>query len=318
MTRTLPRTADRNRRPVTIGPLLSALLLANGCNGDDKDTSGSTASSSPTGATAGPTRADEAGDEDSATAATETGTGEPTGGTSDPTMDPTAGPTSPTDSGPSGSCGDGKVDPGEDCEFNDVNGLTCQSFGYPGGDLYCTQFCMIDVTSCVNNDCGDGIVNSGEQCDCGGDACSPEELGFQVCESFSGPGGPYDGGILGCSAETCTRVFDQCSNCGDGEQVGDEACDGADLGGESCVKLGFEGGTLSCTPDCEFNKAKCTGGGRCGDGNCGAGEDSCDCPQDCPDDPNSCSPCQCGNSGGNCYCDARCVQNGDCCADGPC
>ena len=250
----------------------------------------------------------------------ETGaTSEPTTSSpSEPTTDPTADPTTATDSDSSGSCGDGKIDPGEDCEFNDVNGQTCQSFGYPGGDLYCTQFCMIDVTSCVSNDCGDGIINSGEQCDCGGDGCTPEELGLHVCETFSGPSGPYDGGELGCSPETCTRVFDQCTNCGDGEQVGDEACDGADLGGQSCVKLGFQGGTLSCTADCEFNETKCTGAGVCGDGVCGAGEDSCDCPEDCPNDPNSCSPCECGSSGGACYCDALCVENGDCCANGPC
>jgi len=56
----------------------------------------------------------------------------------------------------------------------------------------------------------------------------------------------------------------------------------------------------------------------CGDGTCNAGEDSCSCVSDCPDDPNSCSPCQCGKSGGSCYCDAACVQMGDCCANGPC
>lgn len=318
-------------------PLLCALSLLLGCNGDDKDPL------TPTGASPSPASAfedgdaqgddaddgdgdDEGDDGDPATTATPTAdptpdpTSETTDPTADPTTDPSTGPTTATDdSGPSGVCGDGQLDPGEDCDLDQVGGMTCQEFGFPGGDLYCSQFCAFDTSFCTSNGCGDGVVNNGEQCDCGGDSCTPDELGFQVCESFSGPGGPYSGGTLGCSPETCTRVFDQCSDCGNGEQEGDEACDGADLGGQTCAKLGLGGGTLSCTADCEFNQAKCTGSANCGDGTCQASEDSCNCAADCPDDPNSCSPCQCGGMGGpTCACDNLCTYYGDCCANGPC
>ena len=48
--------------------------------------------------------------------------------------------------------------------------------------------------------------------------------------------------------------------CGDGVRDGSEQCDGADLGGATCASLsgGFvQGGTLTCNPDCTFNKTGC-------------------------------------------------------------
>jgi len=57
------------------------------------------------------------------------------------------------------------------------------------------------------------------------------------------------------------------------------------------------------------------GGAFCGDGACGAGEDSCTCAGDCLDDANSCSVCECGAGGPTCFCDDACVTNGDCCAN---
>ena len=38
--------------------------------------------------------------------------------------------------------------------------------------------------------------------------------------------------------------------CGNDVVEGSELCDGTDLGGESCVTLGYETGTLSCMSDC--------------------------------------------------------------------
>lgn len=38
--------------------------------------------------------------------------------------------------------------------------------------------------------------------------------------------------------------------CGDGIVEGEEVCDGADLGGESCVSQGYDSGVLNCLPDC--------------------------------------------------------------------
>ena len=94
-----------------------------------------------------------------------------------------------------------------------------------------------------------------------------------------------------------------CKNakCGDGYVwAGVEECDdGNQVGGDGC-------------------SATCTVEPICGNSVCDAGEDSCSCPQDCPDDPNSCSPCECGGGGGACFCDTACVIFGDCCWNGPC
>jgi hypothetical protein len=45
--------------------------------------------------------------------------------------------------------------------------------------------------------------------------------------------------------------------CGDGIIESPEQCDGADLDGTTCVKLGFSGGALSCST-CKFDTSSCT------------------------------------------------------------
>jgi len=61
--------------------------------------------------------------------------------------------------------------------------------------------------------------------------------------------------------------------CGDGTRNGGEACEGADLGGETCVSLDYESGNLSCvsagsTDECTFDVGECVGEvyPDCGDG----------------------------------------------------
>jgi hypothetical protein len=54
--------------------------------------------------------------------------------------------------------------------------------------------------------------------------------------------------------------------CGDDSINGDEECDGADLGGASCVGLGYKGGKLGCTVDCALDDGQCTNSLACGDG----------------------------------------------------
>lgn len=220
------------------------------------------------------------------------------------------------DTGPAPTCNDGVVDPGEDCDLGDLDGQSCESLGRGTGLLLCTITCQFDTTGCFGGQdpvCGDGVIEANEQCDCGGDECTSSELNNFTCVSFG-----YTDGDLRCDPDNCTFVDDQCSTCGDGNQSGAEECDGADLGGKTCASLGFKSGTLKCDAFCDYDTALCVNAGTCGDGVCQATEDSCSCVADCPDDPNSCSPCQCGNSGGSCYCDSDCVNFGDCCANGPC
>lgn len=71
--------------------------------------------------------------------------------------------------------------------------------------------------------------------------------------------------------------------CGDGVAEGDEACDGADLRGQTCASLGLGGGDgLVCTPECTLDGSSCQSTG-CPDGFCDtdSGESQLSCPQDC-------------------------------------
>jgi hypothetical protein len=56
-----------------------------------------------------------------------------------------------------------------------------------------------------------------------------------------------------------------CEVCGDNQRQGDEACDGADLGGSTCEGLGFDGGVLLCNDSCEFDTSMCTTSASTGD-----------------------------------------------------
>ena len=64
----------------------------------------------------------------------------------------------------------------------------------------------------------------------------------------------------------------QCFVCGDGIINGGEECDGAALGGETCVSQGADGGVLGCNSDCTFDVDECVG---CGNDDQDPGED-CD------------------------------------------
>lgn len=61
--------------------------------------------------------------------------------------------------------------------------------------------------------------------------------------------------------------------CGDSAASAEEACDGSDLKGATCLSLGFDEGSLSCTAECQFNTLACVK--RCGNGQIDVGEE-CD------------------------------------------
>lgn len=50
-------------------------------------------------------------------------------------------------------CGNGEIDPGEDCDASDFDGKNCQNYSFDGGSLGCTPGCAIDTSSC----CDDGF-----------------------------------------------------------------------------------------------------------------------------------------------------------------
>ncbi len=49
-------------------------------------------------------------------------------------------------------------------------------------------------------------------------------------------------------------------SCGNGQIESGELCDGASLNNATCSLLGYTGGTLACSPGCQFDVSACTGG----------------------------------------------------------
>jgi hypothetical protein len=73
---------------------------------------------------------------------------------------------------------------------------------------------------------------------------------------------------------TCQNGLCITGRCGVQIVNGIEACDGADLGGKTCLDFGSNTAAgLTCTADCSLDTSGCNG--ICGDGHKGAGED-CD------------------------------------------
>jgi cysteine-rich repeat protein len=188
-------------------------------------------------------------------------------------------------------CGNGLLDPGEECDDGNANNSDGCPDG-PGG-------------TCRLADCGDGHVWLGrEECDDGNssssDAC-PSTCQAAVCgDGFVWIGheacddGNVDDGD-GCSA-ACNLEFtcgddecdvangercelcpqDCCPNCGNGLVETGEACDSNDLAGADCLDFCFDGGALACTAWCALDFSGCTGDGAlCGDEVAECGE-ACD------------------------------------------
>ena len=237
-------------------------------------------------------------------------------------------------------CGNGNVEPGEDCEPPNT----------PNG---CTDGRSCDATCQCVQQCGNGSVEGTEDCEppndlggcAGGLSCNATCECVQVCgndhrepgeECDPSPDSPRGGCGPGSECVACECV----STCGNGEKDMGEVCD-ASASIDNCP-LGFEcngncacvtqcgngttdpgeqceppntangcGGNVSCNATCQCTET-------CNNGFCGAGEDSCNCPTDCPNDPTSCSPCECGASAGFgnvCGCDFGCGSAGNCCVN---
>jgi alpha-tubulin suppressor-like RCC1 family protein len=161
-------------------------------------------------------------------------------------------------------CGDGVVDPGEACDGDAFAGQTCASLtgGAMTGSLQCGSDCQLDTLGCEPPaSCGNGAVDDGEQCDGGA-------LGTVSCQVLDPE--RFGGGALSCQAN-CLYDRTACVEarpCGDGvrEPEAGEACDGNDLGGQTCVALGFRGGFLRCDAWCAFDPGDCLAPLTCGDG----------------------------------------------------
>jgi len=61
-----------------------------------------------------------------------------------------------------GFCGNGIIEPGEQCEGLNLGGMSCSAFNFTGGTLSCSQLCTFDISQCTvyvpppNNGSGSG------------------------------------------------------------------------------------------------------------------------------------------------------------------
>jgi hypothetical protein len=162
-------------------------------------------------------------------------------------------------------CGNGIIQGYERCDSDNLSQQTCDIRGYDGGELFCTDDCEFDETSCYQKGvCGDGNLSAGEVCDVNSDSW---KNGFS-CEEYDPT--RYSGGKAYCINDCGEIDLSSCERevnfCGDGEIQEGEQCDGSVPGGLSCSDLGFTTGSLRCN-DCRLNTSFCTGptGGYCGD-----------------------------------------------------
>ncbi|MCA9694916.1 MAG: hypothetical protein R3A51_09675 [Nannocystaceae bacterium] len=112
--------------------------------------------------------------------------------TVEPTTDPTGGPV----------CGNNMVEDGEVCDGGDLNGQSCVTFGFDGGNLACTGACMFDTSGCMNDPgalCGNNMLEAGE-------ACDGNQLNGKTCADFG-----FSMGNLACTGG-CTFDTSGCSN----------------------------------------------------------------------------------------------------------
>lgn len=99
-----------------------------------------------------------------------------------------------------GSCGDGVLDPGEQCDGNDLAGQQCADLGFMYGVLRCDPaICALDATECFSQICPNGVAEPGEECD-------GADLGGQTCQSLG-----FNAGTLSCDAncmyQGCSDAF---------------------------------------------------------------------------------------------------------------
>ncbi len=100
-----------------------------------------------------------------------------------------------------------------------------------------------------------------------------------------GTGGATTGGTGGATGGTGGAGGATALLCGNGAIDAGEDCDGAELGGATCVSIGFPGGALGCNAACHFDTGACSDSDFCADGIDNNANGKVDCEElDCADE----------------------------------
>ncbi|MBU1239472.1 immune inhibitor A, partial [Myxococcota bacterium] len=99
------------------------------------------------------------------------------------------------------ACGNGIRQLGENCDTNELNNLSCQDFGYTGGNLTCTAWCDFNLSGCIGTGpvCGNDTAEYGEECD-------GTDMNSQDCLSLG-----FLGGLAFCGSD-CRFNTSGCQN----------------------------------------------------------------------------------------------------------
>ncbi len=192
-------------------------------------------------------------------------------------------------------CGNGVINPGEECDGTQIGNATCPS---GQGTVKCSNTCKLDYTACSSTPtqkCGNGIIDVGETCDgttaatCpsgtnGTVQCTNCALDYTKCAASEtkpscgnnkiDDGEECDGNLIPEAKKTCAEgtigipVCISCklagcidkpsAICGNNTVEAGEECDGTNLNGKQCtdVKPGSTG-SLTCA-SCKFDSSGCT------------------------------------------------------------
>jgi hypothetical protein len=165
----------------------------------------------------------------------------------------------------------------EDCDGQEPPMFECNFMGYESGTLSCTSDCRWDLSGCEGDPCeirgwyGDGWC----------DACvllggNPDPDCRNRCGVADGECVSYLDMVF--KASTCLLAVGledpDCGTCGDDQLSSVEWCDGSDLGGRTCLDLGFLEGNLACDSNCNYDTSGCRAA-ICGDG-VAEGNEVCD------------------------------------------
>lgn len=91
-----------------------------------------------------------------------------------------------TSTGGSGTCGNGKLDPGEFCDGSSMQSAGCAQLGFSGGSLACSSTCQFNVSSCTGGTIKPTISASRTSC------VAPCGVNFDATGTSGLAGGDYD------------------------------------------------------------------------------------------------------------------------------
>jgi hypothetical protein len=92
-------------------------------------------------------------------------------------------------------CGNGELESREECEVDNLKNLTCEGYGFSGGELECVD-CKVSTENCTSQ-CGNNKLEPDEECD-------GNDFDGLTCDHYG-----FNGGALSCT-DDCKISTESC------------------------------------------------------------------------------------------------------------